>query len=108
MRGTAKRPRLSNEDYYGKGGHNKIYQNDRFVLRITKLRLNPGSDAEFDKNIHLDVEEKYDDEKMFLQAVKRGLCPNIYFLGNIENNGGRTNLYLVLFEDRLLELNFSQ
>jgi tRNA A-37 threonylcarbamoyl transferase component Bud32 len=86
---------FSKEDYYGKGGHNKIYQNDRFVLRITKLRLNPGSDSDFDKNLHLDVEEKYDDEKMFLQAVKRGLCPNIYFLGNIENNG-HINRYMVM------------
>tara|TARA_Y100000022_G_scaffold136372_1_gene118493 strand:+ start:580 stop:1626 length:1047 start_codon:yes stop_codon:yes gene_type:complete len=75
------------KNYSGKGGHNNVYQNDNFVLRITKLSLNQEDESKFDENKHLDIGEKYYDEKIFLKAVKKNLCPNIYFLGNLEAKG---------------------
>ncbi len=70
--------------YYGRGGHNHVYRNTHFVLRITNLHLNQGDDESFDISKHIDIDEKYNDEKMFLKFLKVNLCPNIYFLGNIE------------------------
>lgn len=75
------------KDYSGKGGHNSVYQNDNFVLRITKLSLNQEEESKFDETKHIDIQEKYHDERLFLKAVKKDLCPNIYFLGNLEAKG---------------------
>ena len=75
------------KDYDGKGGHNNIYKNDNFVLRITKLFLNQEEESKFNMDNHLDIQEKYNDERLFLKAVKKDLCPNIYFLGNVGVKG---------------------
>lgn len=72
------------KDYYGKGGHNNIYRNKLFVFRITKLYLNLEDESKFDEDKHLNIKEKYEDEKTFLKFLRKKLCPNIYFLGNVK------------------------
>lgn len=70
--------------YLGKGGHNIIYKNDRFTLRISRNVL---SDAPKDPRKYLVKDEKAKDEEIMLKAVKFDLCPRVYFLGNIMITG---------------------
>lgn len=84
-------------DFYGKGGFNKVYKNKRFILRISRKILNINSELEniyledlkdFDeKNKYINVETQKLSEQILIKAFKNSLSPKVYYFGNINING---------------------
>lgn len=84
----------------GKGGHNIVYKNDHFVLRISRFILRDmsvdtsGNNIDMDDNKNENDNDKYidkslklKDESILLKAVKKDLSPRVYMLGNISIKG---------------------
>ena len=94
-------------DFYGKGGFNKVYKNKRFILRISRKILNINNELkelnktknvenvfevledlkefnEKDKYINIDYQKL--NEKILVKAIKNNLSPSVYYFGNININ----------------------
>jgi len=92
-----KKFKFEENDFYGKGGFNKIYKNKRFILRISRKILNINSELEniyledlkdFEKkNKYINVETQKLSEQIIVKAIKNKLSPNVYYFGNINING---------------------
>ena len=65
------------------GGHNKIYKNDNFTLRISRMRFQlPNEKFDYDK--HLNIGQTMKDEMILKKALKNKLSPNVYLFSNIK------------------------
>ena len=85
-------------NFFGKGGFNKIYKNKRFILRITKkiLYVNDIEQKSIEniedlknfneKDRYINVETQKLSEKILVKAIKNNLSPRVYFFGNIYIN----------------------
>ena len=65
------------------GGHNKIYYNDIFTIRISKKIMNIHNEPNDDEKF-LVIPEKNLDEDILKKALKNDLCPRVYLFSNIQ------------------------
>ena len=85
-------------NFFGKGGFNKIYKNKRFILRITKkiLYVNDIEQKSIEniedlknfneKDKYINIETQKLSEQILIKAIKNNLSPRVYFFGNIYIN----------------------
>ena len=76
---------LKDSDKLFNGGHNTIYINDDFTLRITRLTFQPENE-EFDNDVHMNTNQKMNDEIVLKKALKHKLSPRVYLFSNIMIN----------------------
>lgn len=76
------------------GGNNKIYKNEDFVVRISRLTLQP-EDASFCRENHFDKMDKQRDEEMLTKAMKYNLSPRVYLISNISIDGNIHRYYVM-------------
>lgn len=67
------------------GGHNNIYINDDFTLRITRLTFQPENEK-FDNDVHMNTNQKMNDEIVLKKALKHKMSPRVYLFSNIMIN----------------------
>ena len=106
---------FNENDFYGKGGFNKIYKNKSFILRITRKILNNNNKLkelnktrnvenvvesvvenvvevledlkEFnEKDKYINIDYQKLSEKILVKAIKNNLSPHVYYFGNININ----------------------
>ena len=84
---------ISDSNFYADKGHNIIYKTDTFTLRISKciIPIEDVDDVSLKKIIKLQIY----DEKILLQAVKKNITPQVYFIGNILYNGNMHRFYIL-------------
>ena len=76
---------LKEHDHLFNGGHNKVYKNDNFALRISRVKYKLDSEK-FHCDKHLDIEQKMRDEEMLRKALKYKLSPRVYIFSNVKIN----------------------
>lgn len=87
---------FNEKNYHGKSGHNFIFKNKNFILRISNqiFKTNDNDDSDeknkTDNDIYINKDYKYKDEENLIKAVKKNLSPRVYYLGNILIN---TNIH---------------
>jgi hypothetical protein len=67
------------------GGHNTIYINNDFTLRISRLIFKPENET-FNYDIHMNETQKMKDEDMLRKAIKYKISPRVYLFSNIKIN----------------------
>ena len=76
---------LNEHDHLFNGGHNKVYKNDNFALRISRVKYKLDTEK-FHCDKHLDIEQKMRDEEMLRKALKYKLSPRVYIFSNVKIN----------------------
>jgi hypothetical protein len=68
------------------GGHNNVYKNKHFAIRITK-RIYKEDEDDTNSSKYLNKEEKSRDEELLIKAIKNNVAPNTYLMSNILLDG---------------------
>ena len=76
---------LNEHDHLFNGGNNKVYKNDNFALRISRVKYKLDTEK-FNCDKHLDIEQKMRDEEMLRKALKYKLSPRVYIFSNVKIN----------------------
>lgn len=81
-----------NSEYTDKGGHNFIFKNENFAIRISRKKFCILDENKFDEYVkstnddYICLDSKRQDEIMLLKAIKHNISPRVYYFGNISIN----------------------